>query len=633
MYVVVINRDEDHDRLLHFQSTMDRLDVPFHRWSATPGTELDDTRFDLEPIGHGIYIKDFRQWSKNEAACGVSHIKVLQHIVRERIPWAIVMEDDAVLQRPLPLDSASWELPEDADIVLLNDRAAPGAVRKAGVPFSYADVSGGAGTEGYLVSMRGAEKLLKVLYPLREPLDFQMYAHFASIQTLDTPPYYWSLPRNPEAADVVLQAYRVVPSLVMHADEASSIGNQRHPRAHYYCKVLLGLDFDSDQSHDSPGVNSLGSYSLMSTFAPAKTPMVTRPTPTPGKIMWRGVDISHFDETTQFSDTSSDGPRDLMAVLRYNGVNSVRISLWVGSDTIFNLGRILRLAKRAHLHGLQVCLVLHYSDTWADPRRQVKPRDWRSLPMSELAKQMYKYTRAVVEAMCTQGSPPAIVQIGNEITNGMLWATDIQHFADGGRLSRPMEEGCPLPWEGQWHVFAELLRQAIKGARDGMLPFGSQARIMLHMHKGADSEAAATWFAKAIEHAIDFDVMGLSFYSLWHAGATLANLRQLGVLARAFPDKEIILAETAHAYRPFWFDGEMHADGAPPYSQEGQREYLAGALAVLREAPNTTGLYWWGATFINDALEHCEDCFRAQALFDASGAAMPALEAFKIGLE
>src|SRR5215467_14084276 len=213
MHVVVINLDEDHDRLRRFHLTMDRLNVPFHRWSATPGTELDDTRFGLEPIGHGIYIKDFRHWSRNEAACGVSHIRVLQHIVRERIHWTIVMEDDAVLQRPLPLDSASWELPENADIVLLNDRATPGAVRKAGTPFSYADVRGGAGTEGYLISLRGAEKLLKVLYPLREPLDFQMYAHFASIQSLDTPPYYWSLPRNPEAADVVLQAYRVVPSL------------------------------------------------------------------------------------------------------------------------------------------------------------------------------------------------------------------------------------------------------------------------------------------------------------------------------------------------------------------------------------------------------------------------------------
>jgi arabinogalactan endo-1,4-beta-galactosidase len=225
------------------------------------------------------------------------------------------------------------------------------------------------------------------------------------------------------------------------------------------------------------------------------------------------------------------------------------------------------------------------------------------------------------------------VQIGNEITNGMLWATDTEHFADGGRLSRPIEEGCPLPWEGQWHVLAELLRQAIKGARDGMHSFGVQARIMLHIHKGADSEGAVSWFAKAIEHAIDFDVMGLSFYSLWHAGATLANLPQLRVLARALPDKEIILAETAHAYRPFWYDGQLHEESAPPYSREGQRDYLGGALTALRQVPNTIGLYWWGATFINDALEHCQDCFQAQALFDASGATMPALEAFKIGLE
>jgi arabinogalactan endo-1,4-beta-galactosidase len=369
----------------------------------------------------------------------------------------------------------------------------------------------------------------------------------------------------------------------------------------------------------------------LGTVAPAKARPVATPSAAPGKIVWRGVDISHFDERTRFSDASGHGARDLMAVLRDNGVNSVRISLWVGANTIFNLERTLRLAKRAHRHGLQVCLVLHYSDTWADPRRQLKPKDWRNLPIGELAKQVYRYTRAVVGEMCAQGTPPAIVQIGNEITNGMLWATDTEHFADGGRLSRPLEEGCPLPWEGQWHTLAELLRQAIGGARDGMTSSSAQTRIMLHIHRGADSDAAARWFAKTTEHAIDFDAIGVSFYSLWHAGATLANLHQLGVLARAFPEKEIILAETAHAYRPFWYDGELHADGAPPYSPEGQRAYLEGALTVLREAPNTTGLYWWGATFINDTLEHCQDCFRAQALFDATGAALPALEAFKVG--
>ena len=149
--------------------------------------------------------------------------------------------------RDLPLDIKSWELPSDADIVMLNDRASVGAVRKTGRDFSYGDVAGGAGTEGYLISQGGAAKLLRVLYPLMNPLDFQMYAHFESIQRLDCPPHYWKLPMNPRAVRTSLKAYRVMPGLVSHTGAESSIGNQRHPHAHVYCKLLLGMDFGLDR--------------------------------------------------------------------------------------------------------------------------------------------------------------------------------------------------------------------------------------------------------------------------------------------------------------------------------------------------------------------------------------------------
>jgi arabinogalactan endo-1,4-beta-galactosidase len=621
--VIVINLDEDRDRLCRFQANMKQLNVPFQRWSATRGAELDHSKFGKEPVESGIYIKDFKEWSMNEAACGVSHIRALQHIVREGIPYTIVMEDDGILRQSVPLDAVAWELPQDADIVLLNDRAAVGTIRERGDVYSYGDVAGGAGTEGYLVSLQGATKLLEVLYPLREPLDFQMYAHFKSIRKLDRPPYYWSLPRNPEAASVLLNAYRVVPSLVMHSDDDSTIGNQRHPRAHYYCRVLLGLHF-GDQPLDYHHTHSPRALGV---FTPPSESTCTRAAV--DKIIWRGVDISHYDEKTQFVDAASARPRDLMAILRDNGVNIVRVSLWVGSNTMFNLERALRLARQAREQGLRLCLALHYSDTWADPRHQHKPADWASLPMGELTNRMYTYTRDVIGALREQGTPPAVVQLGNEITNGMLWAGGGEHFAEGGRLSRPSKEGAPLPWESQWHVLAELLRQASKGVRDSMLSSVEDVRIMLHLHKGADTDAAIWWFRKAKEHDIDFDAIGLSFYSLWHRGATLKKMQRLARIARAFPDKEIVLAETAYPYRPYVDSGKVHSAGTPPFSRAGQREYLMRALKVLRQLPNGNGLYWWGAVFMNDALEHCPDCFQAQALFDPSGAALPALEAFK----
>ena len=623
MRVFAVNLDKDSDRLSRFRAIMRGFDVPFQRWSATPGADLDYARFGKEPIRPGIYIKDFREWSRNEAACGISHITLLQHIVQERIPWAIVLEDDGALRQRIPLDVEDWDLPSDAEIVLLNDRASLGPIRKRGAQFSYADIAGGAGTEGYLVSLSGAGKLLRVLYPLRDPLDFQMYAHFESIYRLDTPPYYWSLPRNPDAGGTLLKAYRVVPGLVAHAGGISSIGNQRHPRAHYYCRVLLGLDFGSVGS-DCSYYDANAGMSDLSTSPEIQVATSARP----AKVIWRGVDISHFDEKTQFFDAVSSQPRDLMAILRDNGVNSVRLSLWVGSRTPFNTERALRLAEQAQHHDLGLCLVLHYSDTWADPRHQWKPADWETLPLSQLSVEVYRYTRGVVEAMCKQGTPPAIVQVGNEITNGMLWAKDTEHFAEGGRLSRSLKEGSPLPWDSQWYVFAELLRGAIRGVRHGMLPSGQATKVMVHIHKGAAPEAAIWWFKKAREHGIDFDAMGLSYYSLWHEGAKLAHLHQLAHLTRAFPDKEILLAETAYPYRPFWDKGRVHSEGSPPFTREGQKEYLMGALEAIRQLPNGAGLYWWGAAFINDTIEHCPDCFRAQALFDPSGTATPALAAF-----
>lgn len=60
-------------------------------------------------------------------------------------------------------------------LAFLRETQAVTLMRKKGQLFSYGDVAGGAGTEGYMVSLVGAGKLSS---SLKDPLDFQMYAHF-----------------------------------------------------------------------------------------------------------------------------------------------------------------------------------------------------------------------------------------------------------------------------------------------------------------------------------------------------------------------------------------------------------------------------------------------------------------------
>jgi arabinogalactan endo-1,4-beta-galactosidase len=348
-----------------------------------------------------------------------------------------------------------------------------------------------------------------------------------------------------------------------------------------------------------------------------------------GTLFWRGVDVSHFDESMAFRASPTGEPAHLMAVVRDCGVNTVRLSAWVGQDTPFSTSRVLRLARQAAGHGLRLCLVLHYSDTWADPSRQRKPAAWQGHTVAGLGQDIYQYTKGVLEALCSQGTPPAIVQAGNEVTHGMLWAGDGEPACLGGGLSatpNSRDGYCP---ERQWDIFTGMLRQAVRGVRDGMAASEERARIMLHLDTAVTSERVVGWLEKVQEHDVEFDAVGLSYYAFWHRRAILSNLSRIGEVSPYFPDKELVVAETAYPHRPYCHDGTSYDCGDPPFTPEGQHDYLERALGMLRRLPNGTGLFWWGAAFVNGAFGHCADCFQAQALFDSTGVSFPALQAFK----
>jgi arabinogalactan endo-1,4-beta-galactosidase len=605
--VFVINLDRDVERLAGITGNLNVLGVPFARWPATDGATLDYAEAETD----GVLIRDFGPHATAEAACGVSHIRLWRHVVEHNIPWALVLEDDARLAAPLPDRIAHWELPADADLVLLNARAAAGPVRRRGQRLSYADVIGGAGTEGYLVSLRGAQLLLAVTRPLANPLDFQMYAHIATVRAHDRYPFFWSLPRNRAARDVEVVAYRVVPPLVGHSDVGSSIGNGRHPRARFYCRALLDLNFDTDQPYG---------YGYL---YPAASGAPADPT-TPAPVTFaRGVDFSHCPQRLAVRTA---------AALADRGVDTVRLSVMVDDRSVMNLPRAIRLARTAAGAGLQVYLALHYSDTWADPGRQCKPEAWRHLGIAELIDRLHTYTKDVVATFCRHDVAPAIVQLGNEVTNGLLWADDGCDERSGGRL-HPIGNAADGPVE-RWDrddqavIVAEMLRCAAAGARDAM-PAGQPMSTLIHLDRGADIDGARWWLDQVVAHDVDIGLLGLSFYSMWHAGATMDSLSRIGELHRAYPSTRVVISETAHPWRPYRDGGREYRDGTGfPFTPDGQYSYLESALSTIRHAPNGAGLFWWGACFIDSTTEPCPDVFQAHALLDADGIPLPALQAF-----
>ncbi|WP_409422239.1 glycosyl hydrolase 53 family protein [Pseudaeromonas sp. ZJS20] len=335
-----------------------------------------------------------------------------------------------------------------------------------------------------------------------------------------------------------------------------------------------------------------------------------------------GADISSLPEWEQAGMRYCEGgePRDLLAILRQQGVNALRIKVWnePGVADVFpanqghplgfnNPDQVLALARRAHALGFRLMLDFHYSDWWADPAKQFMPRAWLGLPLAVVCQRLYDFTHALLARLAAEGIQAEWVQVGNEITHGLLWPLGM------------------LP--GHWPALAQLLRAgcaAVKAAQP-------QARTVLHLDAGGDGDLYGRWFAQAQALGVDWDAIGLSFYPCWH-GPQAALADNLARLAARYA-KPLLVVETAYPWRldaarnQHWL---MQHTGAETYpaSPAGQAAFLRDLRRLVQAVPNGLGqgLFYWEPAMGAKPGERF-GVWQNVTLFDEGGEPLPGLAA------
>jgi len=330
----------------------------------------------------------------------------------------------------------------------------------------------------------------------------------------------------------------------------------------------------------------------------------------PDEILLMGADVSFLDQLEENGAVyKADGkPDDALAILRAHGCNAVRFRLWhTPAEGYCDLGRTVKMARRAREAGMSVLLDLHYSDTWADPGKQYKPRAWESLPFAELGDSVYVYTRDVVAAFRSANALPEIVQIGNEITPGFLW--------DDGRVAGSFNT------PEQWGRFGELLKAAISGARDALEP-EDEVQIMIHIDRGGDASAAKWFYDHLAAEDVEFEMIGISYYPWWHG--SLDDLRETMTLLAESYKKPIVVVETAYPWTLSWFDDQHNIIGLEdqlhsgyPATVEGQKGFLRDLAKIVRDTPGGLGLYYWAPEWI--AVEGVGSAWENLTIFDQNG--------------
>lgn len=299
----------------------------------------------------------------------------------------------------------------------------------------------------------------------------------------------------------------------------------------------------------------------------------------------QGMDVSFLDEIEAAGGAFyEDGAAaDCLDILKANGVNSIRLRIWNEPPRTFcNLERTIPIARRIKQKGFHFLLDFHYSDMWADPGKQFKPKAWESLDLEGLRQAVYDYTKQVMTALREANALPDMVQIGNEITPGMLWPA--------GKVDAEFDTDV------QWEAFASLVKAGIRAAKE----VHPGVNIMIHIDRGGDNASSVKFYDRFAALGVEFDMIGLSYYPWWHG--TLEDLRaNLNDLATRY-GKEIVVVETAYPWTTEPADGLAFIVTADtplqtpyPATVEGQAAYLREFLEIIRDVPSGlgAGFHWW----------------------------------------
>ena len=316
----------------------------------------------------------------------------------------------------------------------------------------------------------------------------------------------------------------------------------------------------------------------------------------------KGMDISMVKELEHYgaSYRLNGKKEDLFAILKTCGANNVRIRIWPdpydengnsygggGND----LETTIEIAERTVQSGMDFMLDFHYSDFWADPAKQVKPKAWKELSGEALETAVYLHTVDTLKALKNH----------------------------------------------------KLLQAGIKGVREEC----PDARIVLHLDFGTDNKMYRQWFDQVSSYALDFDIIGMSYYPHWNGSLSLLLDNMNDISSRY--DKDVLVAETSIGYttETFGCNGIVYSKEHEkitgyPATQQGQEAFLRDLFATVRSVNNKRGIgvfYWepawlpipdctWasksGSKYMKDKMT-AGNAMANMALFDENGNANSAL--------
>ena len=277
--------------------------------------------------------------------------------------------------------------------------------------------------------------------------------------------------------------------------------------------------------------------------------------------------------------------QDPLKTFADSGINYIRLRVWNdpydengngygGGNN--DLPTAIELGSRATEYGMRVMIDFHYSDFWADPKRQHAPKAWEGMSVDEKASALYDYTKDSLTQLLDAGIDVGMIQIGNEINYGMAGEYNQDNVI-------------------------ELLKSGSKAIREVSEEYGRDIDIVVHYTRITSKGDVLDLVESLVDAQLDFDMIGMSYYPFWDGG--MDNMSRVLELIQERYGKKVFLAETSYCYTTEDGDGsgnsltESDLVNGYPATPQGQASIIHDICQHVSDVGGI-GVFYWGGAWI-----------------------------------
>ena len=312
-----------------------------------------------------------------------------------------------------------------------------------------------------------------------------------------------------------------------------------------------------------------------------------------------GADISQFQEYESYGTViyDTDGTAtDIFTLLKKHGFNAIRLKTFVSpkatygyaatgcnhdSEAFGDKEHVLAYAKKVKAAGFTFLLDIHYSDVWADPDTQIIPERWRGVTTAvAMADSVYAYTYDLLSALKNENALPDMVQVGNEITNGMLRdlpTNSTSCWGDNVTLADNAVNGV-MDKSKNANGIANTAKYLAAGVR-AVKAVSNNIKTVFHIESPQNTSTVNWWMNTIIKtNGVSPDVMAFSAYTAYQHGSPETWKSLFTDLAGSYPSLEFLIAE---------YNGGTANN---TYNFDGSR---AQTHKIMEEVPRGLGAFFW----------------------------------------